>query len=479
MSRNILLVEPGYKTKFPPMGLMKISTYHKMLGDNVLFNKGTNITYDIASIFWDRIYISTMFTYNWKITVDTIMEYKKKLVDGDSSRIFIGGILASLMFNELWNETGIVPIRGLLDQPGALGDKNQHIIDQLIPDYSLFNNINHEYSLIKDSYFGYSTKGCIHKCKFCGVPKLEPKYVDYLDIKSYVNAIKTAYGEKHHLVLMDNNVLASSSFNKIINDIKDLGFEKGSKLNNKLRYVDFNQGNDARLIVKDKSKMKLLSEIAIHPLRIAFDHISLKTQYTESIHLAAKYGIKYLSNYILYNYNDTPEDLWERLKLNIDLNSDLKLSIYSFPMKYIPLDHKNRSYINEPNWNWYYIRGVQRILNVLKGSVMTNSEFFTRAFGESKEEFIKILHMPEKLLMNRTRNPQKDEKIWSNKFDKLSDNEKRELLGILNENRTIALLSKITKQTKNRKLKSILEFYEIDTTETDIEYDNILPMSYK
>ena len=40
MARNILLIEPNYKNKFPPIALMKLSTYHKSLGDNVVFYKG-------------------------------------------------------------------------------------------------------------------------------------------------------------------------------------------------------------------------------------------------------------------------------------------------------------------------------------------------------------------------------------------------------------------------------------------------------
>ena len=38
--RNILLIEPNYKNKYPPIGLMKLATYHRMLGDNVRFYKG-------------------------------------------------------------------------------------------------------------------------------------------------------------------------------------------------------------------------------------------------------------------------------------------------------------------------------------------------------------------------------------------------------------------------------------------------------
>ena len=37
---NVLLVEPNYKNKYPPMGLMKISTFFRNRGDNIRFYKG-------------------------------------------------------------------------------------------------------------------------------------------------------------------------------------------------------------------------------------------------------------------------------------------------------------------------------------------------------------------------------------------------------------------------------------------------------
>ena len=40
MKRNILLLEPNYKNKFPPIGLMKLATYFRLRGDNVVFYKG-------------------------------------------------------------------------------------------------------------------------------------------------------------------------------------------------------------------------------------------------------------------------------------------------------------------------------------------------------------------------------------------------------------------------------------------------------
>lgn len=465
MARNILLVEPRYPTKFPPLGLMKLSTYHKKLGDNVKFVKGCDS--EVPYEYWDRVYITTLFTYHWKTTIEDILYYKT-IVHGDTSRIFVGGIMASLLPEALWLETGIRPITGVLSKPGALGDGNVFIVDDMIPDYELFDESSIKYSLL-NSYIGYSTRGCVHKCDFCGVPTLEPDFIEYKGLKPFIKEIDKIFGVKQHLVLFDNNILASKKFEQIVNDIIDLGFEKGAKLNNKMRCIDFNQGTDARLM--KEWHFKLLSKLSIRPLRIAFDNIKLEKIYIRNVRLAAKYRINNLSNYILYNFKDTPEDLWKRLKINIDLNKECGLKIYSFPMKYIPINAMDRTFIDGPRWNWYFIRSVQRILNVTKGGgvVMPGEEFFYRAFGENLEEFKRILYMPEEILMNRGRTPGSEEQDWIGKFSRLSENEKKELLSILCENRTKSSLRKATARNKNRKLRILLEYYIPKDKESFVE----------
>lgn len=465
MHRSVLLVEPGYKSKFPPLGLMKISAYHKHIGDRVNFVKGFSNTLAVdksqntlvSERFWDRVYVTTLFTYNWQLTIDTINHYKK-LVGGDSSRIFVGGIMASLEPKVVWEETGIVPFEGVLNRPGLL-DNNELVVDSFVPDYTLFDNTPYDYPLVKDAYIGYSTRGCIRKCEFCGVHKLEPKFIEYEGLIPYVNQIVENYGPKKDLILFDNNILASKKFKQIIKDIKELGFESGAKFGptKKARKVDFNQGTDARIL--DDSKARLLSEICVHPLRIAFDSIKYRDLYEEKIRLVAKYGIRHLSNYILYNHHDSPADFWERLRINIDLNEELDLQIYSFPMKYIPLNAKDRSFIDSEHWNWLFLRNVQRILNVLKGSVMTSREFFHRAFGENESQFLEILHMPERIIMYRGREVGPEEQEWLSKFRNLTNGEKAELVNIVCSNRSRKEICTVVAKQQNRKLKEILEYY--------------------
>lgn len=95
--------------------------------------------------------------------------------------------------------------------------------------------------------------------------------------------------------------------------------------------------------------MEQLARLAIHPLRIAFDDIHLKDVYCKAVRTAHRHGIKEISNYILFNYKDKPEDLYGRLWVNIELNEELGIQIFSFPMKYSPISETDRTYIGA-NW---------------------------------------------------------------------------------------------------------------------------------
>ena len=169
-------------------------------------------------------------------------------------------------------------------------------------------------------------------------------------------------------------------------------------------------------------------------MRIAFDHIDMKDIYIEKIRLANKYGIKELSNYILYNYEDKPEHLYIRLKINIELNEELNCKIYSFPMKYVPVTHTNRSFVGE-HWNPKYLTAINKIINVAKGIVAPGKEFFEKAFGKDLEEYFKILLMPDEYILHRF-DRERDGSIdsWWDSLMSLTDDEYSEVIKIIKSN---------------------------------------------
>ena len=114
-----------------------------------------------------------------------------------------------------------------------------------------------------------------------GFRRWKARQRDTNSLTGVVEGVSALYGEKRDLILMDNNVVASANFRKIIAEIVDLGFERGAKLKRGRyevqRRVDFNQGVDARILCKDPMYLQQLAKIALKPLRIAFDHLELRS----------------------------------------------------------------------------------------------------------------------------------------------------------------------------------------------------------
>lgn len=415
---DILLLEPGYSNKYPPIGLMKISYFHKYIhGDYVRFAKG-KLPAAFKDKKWDRVYVTTLFTFEWKKTKEAI-EYALGVVK-DPCQVYTGGILATLMpeliaenFPTVKNNTG------LLDKKGTLGLEHEECIDRLTLDYGILDDIADQYVYpAHDAYFTYMTRGCGMKCEFCAVQTLEPTYYPYISITEVIKKVDAQFGPKKDLLLMDNNVLRSPDFDRIIDEIKALGFAKGATYKNPKtgksvhRYVDFNQGLDAFLLTEHKAKR--LGELAIRPARIAFDHIEDKEAYKKAIRLCAESGITHMSNYLLYNgedfkgkghsyHADTPEDLYERMQISMELQEELcerldhKVSIFSFPMRYIPLSDIKRGFVGT-NWNMKYLRALQRMLIPTQGKGVSSRPFFEADMGKSSADFVRFLAMPEEHL---------------------------------------------------------------------------------
>ncbi len=439
---KILLVEPDvrrrqnksvfyngkikdYNLRYPPLGLLKLSSFHKQYGDDVYFVRGCDNKIININLFnnsrWDRVYISSVFTFQYNTIIKTIDFYKKL----NNQNIYVGGIMASIIPEDL-QHTDVHIVKGIVDSPSKINLHGKYPkdcnIDQFPPDYSLFleGKYKNQYA-IYETFYGYTTRGCPNKCSWCGVHKIEPEFIDYIDIKNSIKTLREKYGDKPILKLMDNNVLASKKLEWIVRDLFDLGYGK----NQKTKTVDFNQGIDATYLTEDK--MKLLSQINIKPMRIAFDRISDKKDYISSLQLASKYGVRTFSNYMLYNCNDSPKDLYERILVNIELNSEwkrnkIKSNIYSYPMKFAPIFPLNGKNINHQKnyapqlviknkqnlveniqWNKKFIRNIDVMKGVSYGSIPPISSLAKKIVGENYTEFILNLFMPEKFLRYRSK----------------------------------------------------------------------------
>jgi hypothetical protein len=449
---RILLVEPNYRSKFPPLGLMRLSTYHKSRGDRVAFVRGCNE--ETRARRWDRIYVSSLFTWELPRTADTIDFYLPCVKDPKD--IFVGGVGVTLLPDYIRKRSACTVVEGSLDTPGRLGPGTPAIAD-LVPDYSIIEQVDWDY-YPRDAYFVRITKGCIRTCTFCAVPLLEKEFGTMSPLRQQVADAKAHHGERQHLVAMDNNILGIDGIENIIGEIRELGFQTGAKRNGRERTVDFNQGLDARLISQKPELAKLLATICVSPIRLAFDFVGIRPAYERAIRLLVAEGFNEFTNYMLFNFNDTPRDLYDRLWVNANLNKELGVRITGFPMRFIPMDDVNRHHV-APGWKWRYLRGIQCILLATRGLVSPNPDFISGAFGETFEDFLEILSMPDRYIIYRSHYRNDGAADWRKQFRRLSEEQKEQLLDMLQKLNSAPrerpqLISKL-----KRPFRSIIEHY--------------------
>lgn len=479
--KNILLIEPDYKNKYPPLGLMKIAQYHGPQGkkDNVRFIKGRDLS--VLHEPWDRIYVTTLFSFEYPKIAQTI-DFALQVSHQQPEKVFVGGIAASLMHERFVEERrwqGIRFIKGLLSDAPAVSlqldefaeelyaeDRGGKPIEDLIPDYSILEQIPYAYP-VRDAYFAYTSRGCIRKCHFCGVPKLEGMQRDTDSLTGVVQSIDALYGPKKDLILMDNNVVASARFKEIIAEIRDLGFTPGAKLERPgkapvMRRVDFNQGVDARILCKDPMYLRELSTICLRPLRIAFDHLGVRKPYEQAVRYANEFGLTELSNYMLYNFHDGPDDLFQRMRLNVALNEELGVRIWSFPMRYQPTDRPDRGHVGD-KWTRYQLRSMQIVLQATHGVVSGEPEFFKRAFGDTVEDFERILALPHDFIFNRDWYDRFEGRAeydaFQTEFRRLTPDDRAELMTLLSS-RDPREFHTLAGHTDNAAIRNVLPFYK-------------------
>jgi len=229
---KILLVDVD--SKIPNIALCKISSFHKNRKDNISILK---LHYDgypskkkmthIDGSEYDKIYISCVFTVN-----------NGFFLVHNNNNVEIGGSGTD------------DPIKRLPKE-----------IDDMDMDYSIYPD--------NDTSYGFITRGCIRKCSFCFVPKMEGDLHLYSSIERIVKHRKVSF--------LDNNILAYEKHIEVLNEL----IEKNIK-------CEFNQGLDIRLLNDENAE--LLSKLNyIGEYIFAFDDIKYEKIITEKLNLARKY----------------------------------------------------------------------------------------------------------------------------------------------------------------------------------------------
>lgn len=186
MNIGLIAVDSDY----PNLALMKISAWHKNQGDSVEWYNPFD-EYDI-------VYMSKIFSFT--------PDYGQWITN--AKHIRKGG-------------TGY-------DLYSVLPEEMEFVV----PDYSIYPSIDNK------TAYGFLTRGCPNKCKWCVVPRKEGNIRPYMDVDD------VAVDGRTNLVLMDNNVLAC-----------DYGLKQIQKIIYRQYRVDFNQALDARLVTDDIAKL--------------------------------------------------------------------------------------------------------------------------------------------------------------------------------------------------------------------------------
>ena len=279
-----------------------MAAYHNSLGDTTELVRGCVAPKRIPA----KIYVTSLFTWSWEPVHEAVKFYKRMF---PHVPVWLGGIYASL----------------LPDHAKLSGADYVHV--------GLFEpaeNFKPDYRHVPkwDSTIMFASRGCVRKCGFCSVPKLEGQL-------SHTRPTIADYLRKGHqkVVFFDNNILAADNWRELFEELAELRVE-----------VDFNQGMDARCVTDEVAEK--ISKLNMPMIRLAYDYVGIKNSVEHAIAMmrAHKIGGRRMIFYVLYNYVDSPEDFFHKVR---DL---LNWGVIAYPMRYEPLTTLKKGLYKSPNW---------------------------------------------------------------------------------------------------------------------------------
>ncbi len=261
---------------FPNLPIMKLSAYHKSIGDKAELYDRTK--------HYDLVYVSKVFSFSPDI--DSIYPVQADEIRKGGTGYCISVANGKEIYDK--SKDRILPKE----------------IEHIYPDYSLYPN--YDYAV------GFLTRGCPRNCGFCVVSKKEGC------LSRQVADIDEFWRGQQEIKLLDPNLLACADHEDILRQLSCC----------KYSFVDFTQGLDIRLINRDN--VYWLNRLKIKNIHFAWDNPKqdLTGYFKTFSELTNIKDIRRKTVYILTNFNSTIEEDLYRIYTLRDLGFSPYVMIY-------------------------------------------------------------------------------------------------------------------------------------------------------
>ena len=140
-AKNVLLVEPPYPRKYPPLGLAKIKTYLEKRNTKTMYSR------NIIPFEFDLICVTSLFTY---YSQDVFNVLKNRGLFNSNTPILVGGVFASLMPEQFEDKKNVFVFKGY-----------SKTLDKCIPHINLMNTVEKPWDTFS---YVFTSRGCPNKC---------------------------------------------------------------------------------------------------------------------------------------------------------------------------------------------------------------------------------------------------------------------------------------------------------------------------